>query len=54
MNSLNEFNIRVCLDGTAWCALIGSNLQEGISGWGDSPSEALMCLSFKLYKMEKK
>ena len=33
--------IRVCLDGDTWCALIGENLQVGIAGFGDSPLNAL-------------
>ena len=30
------------LDGNAWCALYGPNIQEGICGFGDSPEEAIM------------
>lgn len=29
------------LDGNAWCALYGDNLQIGIAGFGDSPDEAM-------------
>jgi len=29
------------LDGNKWCALYGVNLQEGVSGFGDSPDEAM-------------
>jgi hypothetical protein len=29
------------LDGNKWCALYGSNLQEGVAGFGDSPAEAM-------------
>ncbi|HDY90014.1 MAG TPA: hypothetical protein ENH82_18075 [bacterium] len=28
-------------DGNAWCALYGKDLQSGISGFGDSPDEAM-------------
>lgn len=28
-------------DGTAWCALYGENLQVGVSGFGDTPAEAM-------------
>jgi hypothetical protein len=28
-------------DGTAWCALLGSDLQSGIAGFGASPAEAM-------------
>lgn len=33
--------ITVSLDGDKWCALYGKNLQEGISGFGDTQAEAL-------------
>lgn len=33
-------NVRVFKDGNKWCALCGENLQEGESGWGDTPDEA--------------
>lgn len=29
------------LDGNSWIALYGSNLQEGCSGYGDSPDAAM-------------
>ena len=29
------------LDGNAWCALYGENIQEGLAGFGDSPAEAM-------------
>lgn len=29
------------IDGNKWCALYGSNLQDGVSGFGDSPDEAM-------------
>ncbi len=28
------------IDGNKWCALFGSNLAEGVAGFGDSPDEA--------------
>ena len=28
-------------DGNAWCALLGDNLQVGVSGFGDTPMQAL-------------
>ncbi len=28
-------------DGTAWCAMLGDNLQEGVSGFGDTPIAAM-------------
>jgi len=41
--------IRITLDGDKWCALRGENLQEGESGIGDSPEEAL-CNLLRLAK----
>lgn len=29
------------IDGDQWCALYGDNLQDGVAGFGDSPSEAM-------------
>ena len=31
---------RLFIDGDKWCALHGENLQDGVSGFGDSPSGA--------------
>jgi len=28
-------------DGNMWCALFGDNLQEGVSGFGDTPAKAM-------------
>ena len=27
-------------DGSAWCALYGDNIQDGVCGFGDTPHEA--------------
>lgn len=35
---------RVYLDGTAWCALYGESIMEGVCGFGASPAEA--CADF--------
>ena len=40
------FRPKVSLDGNQWCALYGDNLQEGVAGFGRSPSEA--CYAFDL------
>lgn len=29
------------LDGTAWCALYGENLMDGVAGFGDTPEAAM-------------
>lgn len=31
----------ISADGTMWCALLGENLQEGVSGFGDTPDAAM-------------
>lgn len=31
---------RMFPDGNKWCALYGDNLQEGVSGFGDTPEDA--------------
>lgn len=31
----------ISIDGNQWCALYGENLQDGVAGFGDSPSEAM-------------
>jgi hypothetical protein len=28
-------------DGNQWCALYGSNLQDGVAGFGDTPAQAM-------------
>lgn len=34
------FKPKVFMDGDYWCALYGENIQEGVAGFGKSPSEA--------------
>jgi hypothetical protein len=29
------------IDGNQWCALYGENLQDGVAGFGDTPSDAM-------------
>lgn len=35
------FRPRLYIDGNQWCALYGENLQDGVAGFGDSPSSAM-------------
>jgi hypothetical protein len=35
------FRPAISLDGNQWCALYGANLQEGVAGFGNSPSAAM-------------
>lgn len=37
--------IKVTKDGDSWCALMGENLQEGVSGFGKTIPDALYSLS---------
>lgn len=32
---------RIFIDGDAWCALLGSNIQDGVCGFGASPAAAM-------------
>ena len=32
---------KVFIDGDKWCALYGENIQEGVAGFGISPSDAM-------------
>jgi hypothetical protein len=41
------------LDGNRWCALLGSNLMDGIAGLGDSPNEAMWAFDKAWYEKEK-
>lgn len=33
---------RLYVDGSQWCAIYGENLQDGVAGFGDSPSLAMV------------
>jgi hypothetical protein len=35
------FRPALSIDGNKWCALYGSNLQNGVAGFGDSPDAAM-------------
>lgn len=34
-------NPKLCIDGDKWCALYGDNIQDGVAGFGNSPSDAM-------------
>lgn len=40
MRPATVFKPRIFQDGNKWCALLGDDLQSGISGFGDSPADA--------------
>lgn len=42
-----EVGIKVFKDGSAWCALVGASLQDGLAGFGNTPVGALMDLIVK-------
>ena len=35
------FRPKLFIDGDQWCALYGADLQEGVAGFGDSPTKAM-------------
>jgi hypothetical protein len=37
-------------DGDMWCALLGDNLQEGVAGFGETPSQAMAAFDQAFYK----
>jgi hypothetical protein len=39
------YQVFLAKDGDAWCALIGNNLQDGVSGFGETVQEALRDLA---------
>jgi len=41
---------KLFIDGDQWCALYGANLQEGVSGFGESPAEAVTAFNKAWYK----
>ena len=38
---MNNYNIRVFINGNSWCALIGDDLQVGIGGFRITPVDAI-------------
>ena len=38
------------VDGTAWCALLGDDLQSGVAGFGDTPSAAMLAFDQAFWK----
>jgi len=41
---------QIMLDGDKWCCMYGSNLQEGVAGFGDTPNEAILDFNQAFYK----
>ena len=44
------FRPKLSIDGNQWCALYGDNLQDGVAGFGDSPSTAMWDFDQKFVK----
>ena len=42
------YQVSIAKDGDSWCALIGQNLQDGISGFGETIQQALHDLANKI------
>ena len=40
-------------DGTAWCALLGENIQTGCCGFGDSPAAAMQAFDIAFNRSEE-
>ena len=41
---------QLSLDGTKWCALYGTDLMDGIAGFGDTPAEAMADFDQQFWK----
>lgn len=37
-------------DGNAWCALLGKDIAVGVTGWGDTPAEAMAAFDTAWYE----
>ena len=44
------FRPKIYIDGNKWCALYGDNLQDGVAGFGDSPSAAMYDFDLNWHK----
>ena len=40
---------KISIDGSQWCALYGDNLQDGVAGFGNSPSAAMQDFNKQWY-----
>jgi hypothetical protein len=52
MSFVKTFNLIPFKDGNMWCVLLGENLQEGISGFGETPLMAVLDFN-KNFRTEK-
>ena len=48
------YRAKLFKDGNQWCALYGNNLQEGVSGFGDSPAKAVRAFNIAWVENIKK
>lgn len=42
------YQVSIAKDGDSWCALIGQDLQNGVSGFGETVQEALRDLANRI------
>lgn len=45
---MQESGIKIGLDGDMWHAMVGENIQEGLSGFGKTPAEAIRELTYEI------
>jgi hypothetical protein len=46
------FKPTISADGNEWCALLGENLQTGVSGFGKTPAEAMTAFDTAFWKAQ--
>jgi hypothetical protein len=44
------FRPKIYPDGNMWCALLGDDLQSGVSGFGDTPDKAMAAFDQAFWK----
>lgn len=51
LNLFVTLGLKLKKNGNRWCVLYGDNLQEGISGFGDTPMKAIWDFNKSFYKI---
>lgn len=46
--------VSISKDGDKWCALLGEDIQSGITGFGETPEEALSDFQSEFMRWSKK
>ena len=52
MTFVKTYNLIPFKDGNMWCVLLGENIQEGVSGFGETPLNAIIDFN-KNFRTEK-